>query len=355
MHNPRLVVDLGKLAHNTRTIVALAADSGASVTGVVKGCCGDPAVGRAMLEGGVRALGDSRTANLARLQRALPESELWLLRIPMPSEVHEVARLADVVLLSEPAVARGLAAAAVGHARRLRVVMMVDVGDLREGVWPDRAGEVARHLDACPGLELVGIGTNLACYGGVIPDQENMARLIDARRAVEQAIGRPLAVISGGNSANLSQLLSGVAPPGVNNYRVGEGILLGREAVRRETVPGTYQDAFTLVAEVIEESVKPSVPLGCIGQDAFGRVPVFADRGRRRRAIFAVGRQDLLPEGVFPRADGASVLGASSDHLLVDVTDTGEAWPPGREMEFDIGYATLLRAMTSPYVFKYYR
>jgi len=188
----------------------------------------------------------------------------------------------------------------------------------------------------------------------VIPDPENMARLLGVVERVEAALGRKLLVVSGGNSANLSLFLDGGHPPGITNLRVGEGILLGREAVSHQLVPGVYQDAFTLVAEVIEQAEKPSVPLGRIGRDAFGGVPTFVDRGVRRRAILAAGRQDLALGGVFPRAAGALVLGASSDHLLVDVTDTQESWPPGREMAFDVNYATLLQAMTSPYVAKHY-
>lgn len=350
--NPRLEIDLGRLRHNAAAIVGLAGARGVSVTGVVKGCCGDPQVGRAMLDGGVSALGDSRVANLFRLREALPGTELWLLRLPMPSEVAEVAALADVVLISEISSARLLGQAARQLGRVIRVILMVDVGDLREGVWPDRAVEVSGALAGTAGIDLVGLGTNLACFGGVIPDAENMARLLSVVQAVEERLGRRVEVVSGGNSANLNLFLEGVHPEGINNLRIGEGILLGREAITHQLVPGVYQDAFTLFVEVIEEAEKPTVPLGRIGRDAFGGVPSFVDRGIRRRAVLAAGRQDLAVDAVFPRAPGAIVLGASSDHLLVDVTGTQEGWPPGRELAFDLGYAALLQAMTSPYVAK---
>jgi predicted amino acid racemase len=352
--NPRLEIDLGKLRHNAAAIVNLATSRGVSVTGVVKGCCGDPQVGRAMLDGGVPALGDARVANLARLRQALPGTELWLLRLPMPSEVAGAAALADVVLISETSTARLLGQAARRLGKVTRVILMVDVGDLREGVWPDRAVEVAGALAGMDGIDLVGLGTNLACFGGVIPDQENMARLLGVVNAVEEQLGRKVEVVSGGNSANLNLFLQDAHPKGVNHLRIGEGILLGREAVSHRLVPGVYQDAFTLYVEVIEEAEKPSVPVGSIGRDAFGGVPSFLDRGIRRRAVLAAGRQDLALDAIFPRVPGAIVLGASSDHLLVDVTDTQEGWPPGREMAFDLGYAALLQAMTSPYVAKRY-
>ncbi|HAI20517.1 MAG TPA: hypothetical protein DCM14_01220 [Clostridiales bacterium UBA8153] len=263
-----------------------------------------------------------------------------------------MAALADVVLISETSSARLLGQAARQLGRVVRAILMVDVGDLREGVWPDRAVGVAQALAGMAGIDLVGLGTNLACFGGVIPDAENMATLLGVVDAVEERLGRKVRVVSGGNSANLNFFLEGSHPEGVNNLRIGEGILLGREAVTHRPVPGVYRDAFTLIAEVVEEAEKPTVPLGRIGRDAFGGVPSFVDRGMRRRAVLAAGRQDLAWDAIFPRAPGAIVLGASSDHLLVDVTDTQESWPPGREMAFDLGYAALLQAMTSPYVDK---
>ncbi len=114
---------------------------------------------------------------------------------------------------------------------------------------------------------------------------------------------------------------------------------------------GIYTDAFTLIAEVIELKTKPSRPCGEIAQDAFGRVPVFEGKGNMERAILALGRQDVDVSAIKPRIK-ADVLGASSDHLILDVSGLG--LEVGAKVRFDVGYSALLRAMTSPYVEKVY-
>ncbi len=352
--NPCIEVNLKKLEQNTCVIVDMARENGMTVAGVVKACGGEPRVAEAMLRGGVTALADSRLSNLQGLRQALGEAELWMLRLPQLSEVDALAQFVDVVLVSHVESARALGEAAQAAGRMVRIILMVDVGDLREGVWPDQAATSAGRLDSLPGVKLDGVGTNLACYGGVVPDENNMKTLLDVRDQMEKALGKPLQLVSGGNSANLNLLMEGGMPEGINNLRIGEALLLGCEAATREPIPGAHQDVFTLEAEVIEVAVKPSVPIGTIGQDAFGGVPTFTDEGMRKRVILAVGQQDTVPDGLIPRQAGCRVLGASGDHLIVDVTDSSREWEIGDTLCFGLNYAALVRGMTSSYVSKRY-
>ena len=68
-----------------------------------------------------------------------------------------------------------------------------------------------------------------------------------------------------------------------------------------------------------------------------------------RRGILAVGRQDTDEARLTPLDPGVRVLGASSDHLLVDLTRAGQ-YTVGDTLGFTPGYGALLRAYTSPYV-----
>jgi predicted amino acid racemase/arginase family enzyme len=231
-----------------------------------------------------------------------------------------------------------------------RIILMVDLGDLREGIWPDDLPGVVREVVELPGVEIVGLGTNLTCYGGVVPDRQNMSALVRYAREIERKFGLSLRTISGGNSSSLPLLASGGMPTEVNHLRIGEAILLGRETVHRSAWPGTTQDAFQLSAEVIELKDKPSVPRGELGEDAFGKKPAFVDRGTMRRAILSVGREDVDVEGLSPVDATLSVLGASSDHLIVDVTAAGPAVRLGDRLSFAVSYGALVAAMTSAYV-----
>ena len=141
-------------------------------------------------------------------------------------------------------------------------------------------------------------------------------------------------------------------PKGINQLRLGEAIVLGKETAFGKRIENTYDDVFTYLAEIIELKEKPSVPIGETGIDAFGEKPVFTDRGVRKRAILASGRQDLKVEGIKPRDKDAIVIGASSDHLIIDVSDCRKEYRVGDIMEFDMNYGALLAAFTSEYVEK---
>jgi hypothetical protein len=103
------------------------------------------------------------------------------------------------------------------------------------------------------------------------------------------------------------------------------------------------------VAEVIESKVKPSQPWGVIAQTAFGERPPAADRGKISQAVLAIGHQDTDPLGLDPPA-GIKILGASSDHLVVEAAGSGLT--VGAELTFQLNYSALLRAMTSPFIAK---
>jgi predicted amino acid racemase len=196
------------------------------------------------------------------------------------------------------------------------------------------------------------LGCNLACYGGVIPSEENMHTLIQVRDHCRQVTGLELNVLSGGNSANLPLLASGKMPKEINHFRIGEAIVLGRNVLDRTPWPGTRQDTVRVVAEVIEVERKPSVPIGDRGQDAFGGNVSFVDRGVRARAICIIGRQDVVVDGIEPEDRGIIVLGGSSDHLILDVEDAENSIKIGDEIAFTPGYGALLALSTSPYVSK---
>lgn len=353
MSLPEIVIDLAKITKNVEVIKRIADPYQVDVVGVTKSLSGEPKIAAAMLAGGIRMLADSRLENLARLKRAFPEVPLMLLRLPGLSQVEETVALAEVSLNSNLEVLQALSQAALKRHKPHRVILMVDMGDLREGIWPEELPQLVAQVLPLKGLILEGLGVNLACYGGVIPTSENLGHLIELAAGVEREFGISLPVISGGNSASLSLLQSGSVPPRINQLRIGEGIVLGRETVNRQRLPGAFSDAFILRAEILESYDKPTIPLGSIGQDAFGEIPKFLDQGWRKRGIIALGRQDVPMESLILRDARLKIFGASSDHLIVDVTGAPDL-RVGSVVEFDLSYGGLLGAMTSPFVHKRY-
>ncbi len=216
---------------------------------------------------------------------------------------------------------------------------------------PARLDAAIKAVLPLEGTELIGIGTNLACLNGIIPTAEKMSRLSAEAKRIEDTYGISLRIISGGNSANHEWLTSAQDVGRVNHLRIGEALLLGRETVHRRAISGLAIDAFVLVGEVIEVKTKPSRPYGQGGQSAFGRTPAFRDVGPIRRAIVALGVQDIDPSATHPRVH-AQVLGACSDEFVL--YDQDASLSVGSEVKFDLEYSSLLRVMTSPYIQKAY-
>jgi len=166
---------------------------------------------------------------------------------------------------------------------------------------------------------------------------------------IEAATGRTVDLVSGGNAGSLEWALSGADTGRINNLRLGEALLLGREPLHRQPIDGLHTDVFTCVVEVIESKAKPSQPWGNKGQAAFEEQGPAIDQGDICQTIFALGLQDVDCDGLTP-PPGIEILGSSSDHLITN--SGGKRLPMGTEASFQVNYSALLRAMTSPFVTK---
>ena len=352
IRTPRLEIYTDRIETNARTVIQLCREYGVQVACVTKVMSAHPAILQALESAGADMIGDSRITNVQSIANTGLTLPVLLLRVPAPSWVADVIRCTDYSLNSSAETIELLSRAAELLKRTHKAIVMVDLGDLREGVWPDRVVSVVRKASRYPNIEIVGLGANLACYGGVIPTTENMHLLVDLRDACREATGLPLDLISGGNSANLPLLASGGMPKEINHLRIGEAITLGRNVLDRTPWPGTRQDTIRIVAEVVEVERKPSIPVGRRGQDAFGSKVTFVDRGVRKRALCNIGRQDVLVDGLTPEDSGILVLGGSSDHLVLDVEEAEGDVRLGDEIGFLPSYGSLLAATTSPYMQK---
>lgn len=351
MKYPRLIINLNKIRENVKTIVSICSKSGIEVVGVTKVTCGNPIIAKLLVDSGIKILGDSRLKNIKFMKEAGIESKFMLLRIPMLSEIEEAVQLVDIFLVSELKVVEAISRFSKAIGSRKQIIYMIDVGDLREGVWFEENLNEIIEASKFEGIEFMGIGTNLGCYGGVIPTREKMEQLIEIKRFLERN-GVKVQIISAGNTAALPLVEKNELPEEINQYRIGEAIMLGTDATNNRVIDYLTRETFILEAEIVEIKVKPSVPFGKIGRDSLGRVPEFEDRGRIKRAILAVGEQDVDSKGIYPLDEKSKVLHASSDHLIVDIDKSDIEYKIGDKMSFLLNYSALLRCMTSNYVEK---
>jgi predicted amino acid racemase len=337
---PRLEINLGKLRHNASTLVQRLARQGIAVTGVSKATLGLAEIVHTWVAAGVSSIGEARIETIEALGRGGMTVPMLLVRSPMLSQVERVVAHAAISCNSDMGVLEALAAAAAQQGRRHGVLLMVELGDLREGILPVELEQVAQRTLALPNLRLVGIGSNLGCQHGIAPDANNMAELSRLATALERRFSLRLPWLAGGGD-----------PGRINHLRLGEALLLGREPLGRTAIPGLHTDAITLVAEVIESRVKPSQAWGHRGCSSFAQAPslprLSAPPQAVRRVLLALGEQDVDPAGLTPPV-GMTIRGASSDHLVVE--STGPPLQVGDEQRFQLSYSALLRAMTSPFV-----
>ena len=352
MNTPALQVNLSKIVHNVKMMKELCSNKDIDICIVTKGFCAELPIVQAIVNSGVNFLADSRIANIIKVKNVLPNVRYMLVRIPKISEAKEVVQYADISLQSQLEIIRAYSYTAKSLGKVHDIILMVDVGDLREGVLPENVLETVKDILQLTGVRLVGVGTNVGCYGGIMPTKENTEILVKVKNDIKENFGLDLKYISGGSTCTTKLLYEGILPKEINNLRIGEAMILGEDSTNGIFIDGFYNDAFILYAEAIELKTKPSVPIGEVGYDAFGCKPVFEDKGLRKRVILSVGRQDVRIEALTPIYEGAEILGASSDHLLLDITDCKEKIEPGSIVPFRCAYSAVLTLTTSPYVYK---
>ena len=358
---PKLLIDINKLRENIDAVAKITKeDGGCSMMIVTKCLCADRKVAEMITSHpAVDYLADSRIANIKKYQDLVEASgkQSVLLRLPMMSEIEDVVRYANVSFNSEMETIEALNAEAGRQGKVHKVVLMVDLGDLREGIFFENEEEIletAEKIHAMEHVELYGMGPNLTCYGAIIPKNDNLSVLCAIAEKVEQKLGIRLEMVSGGNSSSIYLVGKGELPEKISNLRLGESFLLGNDTAYGSRLPGTVNDGLLCEAQIVELKTKPSLPIGEVGVDAFGQKPFYEDRGRIRRAILAIGQQDTDRDGMHPLDEKVDVLGASSDHLILDVTKSDKEYHIGDTVRFTLDYGAVLRLATSEYVTKEY-
>lgn len=347
---PRIVADISKLQDNYRFIKKELDYLDLFV--VTKCFSSHPTLIKAIYDAGIRNFADSRILNIKTIKETVSDATTMLLRLPAFSEIEDVIKYADISLNSELETINKLNIEAKKQNIVHKIILMIDLGDLREGIMynSDYINFISEVLKL-DNIELHGIGTNVTCYGAIIPSKETLEILVNIKNEVKEKLNYDIKVISGGNSSSYHLHLKNELPKEINNLRIGEVVVLGSESAYGQQVKGIHRDVFKLETEVIEVKDKPSHPIGEIGVNAFGEKLEYLDKGIHRRAIVSIGRQDVHHDNLYP-SKGITIIGSSSDHLILEVDESINV---GDIITFDVEYASLLMLYTSKYVYKIFK
>lgn len=352
---PLLEVNLSHLKNNANTIVEFCKKQGISTAGVIKFSDGDINIARAFYEGGCKQIASSRSIHLKNIKNKLPEAETVLIRLPMLSEIPDVIKYCDISLNSERDTLIALNEEAKKANKKHKVILLLDVGDLREGmINTDEFFGLATFTEyKLKNLYLAGVGSTFACFGSILPSNENLGTLLDAASRIENAIDRKLEIISGGSSVSLIIMQKEGIPKGINHLRIGTAIANPKSLRlnRGIDIPGTCDDTFILSAQIIEVGTKPTLPFGQKSLNWSGNKIEFEDRGLRKRAILALGSQDVGDaKKLFPIDEGVMVIGCSSDHTIIDIEESNKNWKVGDIVSFNLSYMPLMYSFCTRHV-----
>lgn len=341
-----------KLLQNIKTIALMMHAEKKTMCAVVKGFCAEDAVMQILEESECDWLASSRIQDLARLNT---KKTRLLIRLSQPCEIKEVIASSEVSFESECKTILLLQEEAKRQNKTHGILLAIDMGDLREGIFYTKLAEIDEAVATVlqsPNLELLGIGTNLGCFGGVITDEANMQGLIDVATHIERKFSVTLPYISGMSTAAMEMIENKTMPLRVNHGRFGEAWLLGFDSVDNRRLSYLHDDVFLFKAQIIEIKEKPSQPVGTIGGNAFGQHVEFKNEGTMKRALLAFGTQDAECRYLVPLDENIEIIGASSDHTIINLHGS-DCYHVGDVLTFKLKYHALLHLYTSKYVKKY--
>lgn len=350
-----LKLNSAALAHNYRFLEDLFAQSEASWGVVTKLLCGHAGFLKELLSLGVKEVHDSRVSNLKRIKQLAPDVQTVYIKPAPKKSIAAIIAYADVSLQTDLKILQLLSAEAVKQQKKHKVIIMVEMGDLREGVMGEQLIDFYEQAFQLPHVEIIGLGTNLNCLNGVMPTQDKLIQLSLYREIIQLKFKRNIPWISGGSSVTVPLLIQQRLPKGINHFRIGESLFFGADLFNDSLIEGMRDDVFSLEAEIIELSEKPKIPEGPMGLTPQGEQRAFdvADYGQSSyRAIIDIGVLDIDPKYLQLPHSGMEIIGSSSDMIVIDLGDNPLGLSVGDTLQFSLKYMGALSLMNSVYVEK---
>ena len=343
---PEIVINTDNILENVNKVNKLCLDNNISLSLVVKLLACNYDFVKKLENTDIKYICDSRIQNLKAYEDV--KKEKWLIRLPMLSEVDDVVKYSDASLNTEITTIKALNEAAKKIGKIHKIILMYELGDLREGCTKEELDEIIEEAKNLSNINIYGIGTNLSCYGEIVPTDKNMKEFSEVVTYLEEKHNIKFEIVSGGNSSSYNMSKEGKLPKNINNLRFGEAVFLGNVPCFEEEIEDLNRNNFVLKAQIIELKEKPSIPWGEVGKsNSFNEETTFVDRGIRKRAIIALGKQDVRLEGLMPVDKDIIILGGSSDHIILDVSDSKNDYKVGDEVEFNLNYSATLCIMNS--------
>ncbi len=350
-----ITISSKKLRHNFNFLNDFFAKNNIEWGIVSKLLCGNEIYLKELVDMGARELLDSRISNLKKIKKINPDVTTVYIKPPPRKSLRTIVKYADVSFNSDLETMQLISKEAARQEKVHRVIIMIEMGDLREGVLGENLVSFYESIFELPNVEVIGFGTNFNCMYGVMPSHDKLVQLSLYKQIIELKFNRKIKWISGGSSVTFPMIQKKQLPKGINHFRVGETLYFGNNLVTGKTIKGMKDDVITLYAEIIELLEKPVVPEGELAENPSGEMYEINpdDYGKKSwRALIDIGLLDISPDYLVPVDKSLEIAGASSDIVVIDLGKNPKNYKVGSLVKFKLKYMGALALFNSDYITK---
>ncbi|PLW97270.1 MAG: amino-acid racemase [Marinilabiliales bacterium] len=344
-----------KLSHNLNFLDYLFSIHEKDWGVVTKMLCGNKDFLKELLSMGVNEVHDSRISNLKTIKSIKPNVQTVYIKPPAKRVIKSLIKFADVSFNTEFETIKLISDEAERQGKIHKIIIMVEMGDLREGVLGNELIDFYADIFKLPNIEVIGLGTNLNCLSGVMPSHDKLIQLSLYKQLIEIKFQKKIKWVTAGSSITMPLLLKKMVPAGNNHFRIGETLYFGNNLVTGKTIKGMKSDVFKLFAQIIELNDKPKVPIGELGTNVAGESLEFDDKDLGKtsfRAIIDLGLLDIELKNITPFDKTIEFAGASSDMIVMDLGQNKRKYKVGDFISFRLNYMGALSILNSNYIDK---
>lgn len=346
----------------------LAALWGADLCGVTKFCLGDPGMLKLCAEGGIKGIADSNAVNFFP-ENALAKQNKRTKRekLVFPDHFHKSlikTRISDIrqwgslprnkrahrLFISHRALLEEVRC--IPGDEKPEVVLIAEMGDLKEGLFPEEILSINKDF---PDLPILGVSANFACLSGAVPSLPALKNLKNLACEIQSSRNLEAPFVSVGGTVMHSLMRQETPQKGLfQELRCGEGLFFGFDSSGGGPVPGFETDTMTFYGEILEVAEK-EIPaaklqesaLTALGDHAHERPP-----GQRKSAVLDFGILGADEFNLFPFDSDTLFAGQTFDFTVLDITNSVLNYKPGDLFPFRVNYKAGSFLFMNPFIHK---
>lgn len=308
----------------------------------------------------IHSVGDSRLTSLKNLKEVDQNLTTIYIKPPAKTYVDDVVRYADISSNTSYETIVELNKAAKKQDKIHKVIIMIEMGELREGVNREELQEFYNRVFDLSNIEVIGLGSNLGCMFGVEPSYDKLLQLVLYKEIIELKHESNLELVSGGTSITLPMVEQGNIPPEINHFRIGEAAFFGMSPYRNERFLELKTNAFKFYCNIIELEQKKIVPDGVINEANIGHTADVDEEDETQMAFKAIldfGILDVDQEDLESTDSNLEFVGITSDMTVVSVGDNKDengnpVYKVGQELMLKPNYLAVARLLNSRFIDK---